>query len=92
MSPTFEELTVGQEIGTRSIDVTRQDLVKQMQEIFYYDRLDRIYANDGGVSNDNYVWIAPLFFSSTIFAATSRVQRNTPVRLRLTTLFHSASE
>jgi acyl dehydratase len=28
MSPTFEELTVGQEIGTRSIDVTRQDLVK----------------------------------------------------------------
>lgn len=28
MSPTFEELTVGQEIGNRSIDVTRQDLVK----------------------------------------------------------------
>jgi len=28
MSPTFEELAVGQEIGTRSIDVTRQDLVK----------------------------------------------------------------
>ncbi|MCT9869318.1 MaoC family dehydratase [Paenarthrobacter aurescens] len=28
MSPAFEELTVGQEIGTRSIDVTRQDLVK----------------------------------------------------------------
>ena len=28
MSPTFEELTVGQEIGSRSIDVTRQDLVK----------------------------------------------------------------
>lgn len=28
MSPTFEELTVGQDIGTRSIDVTRQDLVK----------------------------------------------------------------
>ncbi|MFE4198307.1 MaoC family dehydratase [Paenarthrobacter sp. NPDC056912] len=28
MSATFEELTVGQEIGTRSIDVTRQDLVK----------------------------------------------------------------
>jgi acyl dehydratase len=28
MSPTFEELTVGVEIGTRSIDVTRQDLVK----------------------------------------------------------------
>ncbi|GAA2847460.1 MaoC family dehydratase [Paenarthrobacter ilicis] len=28
MSPTFEELTVGQEIGARSIDVTRQDLVK----------------------------------------------------------------
>ncbi|WP_309074089.1 MaoC family dehydratase [Paenarthrobacter sp.] len=28
MSPTFEELTIGQEIGTRSIDVTRQDLVK----------------------------------------------------------------
>jgi acyl dehydratase len=28
MSPTFEELTVGQEIGTLSIDVTRQDLVK----------------------------------------------------------------
>jgi acyl dehydratase len=28
MSPTFEELTVGQEIGTRSIEVTRQDLVK----------------------------------------------------------------
>ncbi|NWL35348.1 MaoC family dehydratase [Paenarthrobacter nitroguajacolicus] len=28
MSPIFEELTVGQEIGTRSIDVTRQDLVK----------------------------------------------------------------
>ncbi|WP_458108939.1 MaoC family dehydratase [Arthrobacter sp. R3-55] len=28
MSSTFEELTVGQEIGTRSIDVTRQDLVK----------------------------------------------------------------
>ncbi|ASN21202.1 MaoC family dehydratase [Arthrobacter sp. YN] len=28
MSPTFEELTVGQEIGTRNIEVTRQDLVK----------------------------------------------------------------
>lgn len=28
MSPKFEELTVGQEIGTRSIEVTRQDLVK----------------------------------------------------------------
>ncbi|WP_347108117.1 MaoC family dehydratase [Paenarthrobacter sp. S56] len=28
MSPAFEELTVGQEIGTRSIGVTRQDLVK----------------------------------------------------------------
>lgn len=28
MSLTFEELTVGQEIGTRSIEVTRQDLVK----------------------------------------------------------------
>lgn len=28
MSPTFEELTVGQEIGSRSIDVTRLDLVK----------------------------------------------------------------
>ncbi|WP_405472600.1 MaoC family dehydratase [Paenarthrobacter ilicis] len=28
MSPTFEELKVGQEIGARSIDVTRQDLVK----------------------------------------------------------------
>ncbi|MET4540966.1 acyl dehydratase [Arthrobacter bambusae] len=28
MSPTFEELTIGQEIGTRSIEVTRQDLVK----------------------------------------------------------------
>ncbi len=28
MSPIFEELTVGQEIGTRSINVTRQDLVK----------------------------------------------------------------
>ena len=28
MSRTFEELSVGQEIGTRSIDVTRQDLVK----------------------------------------------------------------
>ncbi|MFJ6453589.1 MaoC family dehydratase [Paenarthrobacter sp. NPDC091669] len=28
MSPTFEELTVGQEIGTRSIEVSRQDLVK----------------------------------------------------------------
>ncbi|MGO4247319.1 MaoC family dehydratase [Paenarthrobacter sp. RAF54_2] len=28
MSPKFEELTVGQEIGTRSIEVTRQDLVR----------------------------------------------------------------
>ncbi|MFJ5954668.1 MaoC family dehydratase [Paenarthrobacter sp. NPDC092416] len=28
MSPIFDELTVGQEIGTRSIEVTRQDLVK----------------------------------------------------------------
>ena len=28
MSPKFEELTVGQEIGSRSIEVTRQDLVK----------------------------------------------------------------
>ena len=28
MSHTFEELSVGQEIGTRSIPVTRQDLVK----------------------------------------------------------------
>lgn len=28
MSPTFEELSVGQDIGARSIDVTRQDLVK----------------------------------------------------------------
>jgi len=28
MSPTFEELTVGHEIGTRRIEVTRQDLVK----------------------------------------------------------------
>ena len=28
MSPTFEELSVGQDIGSRSIDVTRQDLVK----------------------------------------------------------------
>ncbi|MDD7836099.1 MULTISPECIES: MaoC family dehydratase [Paenarthrobacter] len=28
MSHSFEELSVGQEIGTRSIDVTRQDLVK----------------------------------------------------------------
>ncbi|MGO4856034.1 MaoC family dehydratase [Arthrobacter sp. 2MCAF14] len=28
MSLRFEELTVGQEIGTRSIEVTRQDLVK----------------------------------------------------------------
>lgn len=28
MSPTFEELTIGQEIGTRSIEVSRQDLVK----------------------------------------------------------------
>jgi acyl dehydratase len=28
MSPKFEELTVGQEIGTRSIEVTRQDLVE----------------------------------------------------------------
>lgn len=28
MSLKFEELTVGQEIGTRSIEVTRQDLVK----------------------------------------------------------------
>ncbi|BCW46481.1 MaoC family dehydratase [Arthrobacter sp. StoSoilB5] len=28
MSPKFEELTVGQEIGTRRIEVTRQDLVK----------------------------------------------------------------
>ncbi len=28
MSLKFEDLTVGQEIGTRSIDVTRQDLVK----------------------------------------------------------------
>ena len=28
MNPTFEELSVGQDIGTRSIGVTRQDLVK----------------------------------------------------------------
>lgn len=28
MSPKFEELTLGQEIGTRSIEVTRQDLVR----------------------------------------------------------------
>jgi acyl dehydratase len=28
MSPVFTDLAVGQEIGTRSIDVTRQDLVK----------------------------------------------------------------
>ena len=28
MTPTFSELTVGQDIGSRSIDVTRTDLVK----------------------------------------------------------------
>ncbi|MET1020719.1 MAG: MaoC/PaaZ C-terminal domain-containing protein, partial [Arthrobacter sp.] len=28
MTPTFSELSVGQDIGSRSIDVTRTDLVK----------------------------------------------------------------